>query len=67
MDSTPGPDLGSSTDQQPDDKPETGESTVDAAPTATTPAHGSSNAGVNETRANRVGEQGSGASPRNAG
>ena len=64
MTSTPEPDLGSSTDQLPDDKPETAESPVDTPPTATTPAHGSSNAGINQTRANRVDEPGG--SPRDA-
>ncbi|GIE46813.1 hypothetical protein Ani05nite_03470 [Amorphoplanes nipponensis] len=46
-------DAGSSTDQHVTGAPETGEFITDQAPTATTPAHGSSNSGVNATGANR--------------
>jgi len=46
-------DAGSSTDQQVSGYEETGSFLTDEAPTPTTPAHGSSNAGVNETGANR--------------
>lgn len=45
-------DAGSSTDQQVSGYEETGSFLTDEAPTPTTPAHGSSNAGVNETGAN---------------
>ncbi|MFF5079007.1 hypothetical protein ACFY36_18285 [Actinoplanes sp. NPDC000266] len=43
---------GASTDQHVDDKEEAGEFTTDKPPTDTTPADGSTNAGINETRAN---------------
>ena len=46
-------DSGSSTDQQVSGYEETGSFLTDEAPTPTTPSHGSSNAGVNETGANR--------------
>jgi hypothetical protein len=42
-----------STDQHITGSPETGDFITDQAPTATTPAHGSSNAGVNATGANK--------------
>jgi hypothetical protein len=45
--------AGSSTDQHVTGTPETGTFITDEAPTADTPVHGSSNAGVNETGANR--------------
>jgi hypothetical protein len=48
------PNAGSSTDQQVTGSAETGTFTTDRAPTGNTPAHGSNNAGVNATRANRV-------------
>jgi hypothetical protein len=44
--------AGSSADQHITGSPETGEFITDRAPTAGTPAHGSSNAGVNERHAN---------------
>jgi hypothetical protein len=44
-----------STDQHITGEPETGEFTTDRAPTSGTPAHGSSNVGVNTTDANRPG------------
>ncbi len=43
---------GGSTDQHVTGTGETGEFLTDQAPTATTPATGSSNAGINSTRAN---------------
>jgi hypothetical protein len=48
------PDAGSSTDQYVTGATETGTFTVDEAPTGNTPAHGSSNAGVNALGANRT-------------
>jgi hypothetical protein len=45
--------AGSSTDQHVTGRPETGEFLVDQPPVSTTPATGSSNKGVNTTRANR--------------
>ncbi|UQU62010.1 hypothetical protein COUCH_23520 [Couchioplanes caeruleus] len=48
-------DSGSSTDQQISGYEEEGSFLTDEAPTPATPAHGSSNAGVNETGANRPG------------
>ncbi|MEV4702712.1 hypothetical protein [Actinoplanes sp. NPDC049316] len=48
-------DSGSSTDQQISGYEEEGSFLTDEAPTATTPANGSSNAGVNQTGANRPG------------
>jgi hypothetical protein len=50
--------AGSSTDQHVTGAPETGTFTTDKAPTADTPVHGSSNAGINVTRANRVSTEG---------
>jgi hypothetical protein len=47
--------AGASTDQHITGKPETGQSIVDQPPTSTTPADGSSNKGINATRANRAG------------
>lgn len=47
-------DAGSSTDQQITGTRETGEFITDKPPTATTPATGSGNAGINRTGANRV-------------
>ena len=47
-------DAGSSTDQHITGPDETGTFTDDQRPTGDTPIHGSSNAGVNETAANRV-------------
>jgi len=46
-------DAGASTDQHVTDAPETGTFTTDEPPRSDTPADGSSNVGVNETRANR--------------
>jgi hypothetical protein len=46
-------DAGSSTDQYVTGRPEEGAFLTDRAPTADTPADGSTNAGVNATRANR--------------
>jgi hypothetical protein len=46
--------AGAGTDQHVTGHPERGESLVDQPPVSTTPAHGSSNKGVNTTRANRV-------------
>ena len=46
-------DAGSSTEQHITGAAETGTFLTDRAPTAHTPAHGSSNAGVNEVGANR--------------
>lgn len=46
--------AGGSTDQHITGPDETGTFTDDQRPTADTPIHGSSNAGVNETAANRV-------------
>ncbi|GAA3943963.1 hypothetical protein [Actinoplanes auranticolor] len=43
------------TDQHITGSPETGDFITDQAPTATTPAHGSSNSGVNATGANKPG------------
>nr|WP_296073497.1 hypothetical protein [uncultured Actinoplanes sp.] len=45
--------LGSSTEQHITGSEEDGSFITDEPPTATTPAHGSSNSGVNERRANR--------------
>ncbi|AGZ42944.1 hypothetical protein [Actinoplanes friuliensis] len=45
--------AGSSADQHITGSPETGSFTTDEKPTGDTPSHGSSNAGINETRANR--------------
>ena len=45
--------FGSSTEQHVTGAEETGEFITDAEPVATTPSHGSSNAGINETGANR--------------
>ncbi|MEU4626490.1 hypothetical protein AB0G04_41735 [Actinoplanes sp. NPDC023801] len=50
-------DAGSSTDQHITGAPETGDSPVDAAPTATTPSHGSSNASFNAGLAAEAGER----------
>ncbi|MDP9815410.1 hypothetical protein [Spirilliplanes yamanashiensis] len=47
-------DAGSSTDQHVTGPDETGVFTDDQRPTGDTPIHGSSNAGVNDTAANRV-------------
>jgi hypothetical protein len=47
-------DAGSSTDQHVTGQPETGTFLTDQAPTATTPSHGSGNAGVNELGGNHV-------------
>jgi len=46
-------DAGSSTDQHITGQPETGEFPTDKEPVGDTPADGSTNAGVNETKANR--------------
>jgi hypothetical protein len=46
--------AGSSTDQHVSGAAETGTFTTDQAPTDDTPSHGSSNAGINATRANRT-------------
>ena len=46
--------AGASTDQHVTGKPETGESLVDQPPVSTTPATGSSNKGINTTKANRA-------------
>ena len=48
----PNIDAGSSTDQHITGDPETGEFNTDRAPSSGTPAHGSSNIGVNTTNAN---------------
>lgn len=48
------PDAGSSTDQQPTGLEETGTFSTDEPTTADTPVHGSSNAGINQTGANRA-------------
>ncbi|GGQ87678.1 hypothetical protein [Couchioplanes azureus] len=53
-DDTAGTDAGSSTDQHVTGYPESGTPLTDQAPTATTPSHGSSNAGINATGANRA-------------
>jgi len=45
--------LGSSTEQHITGAEETGTFVTDEPPTGATPAHGSSNAGINERRANR--------------
>jgi hypothetical protein len=45
--------AGASTDQHITGSSETGSFITDEPPTSTTPAHGSSNAGVNARRANR--------------
>jgi hypothetical protein len=45
--------AGASTDQHITDHDEEGESLVDQPPTSKTPADGSSNKGINTTRANR--------------
>jgi hypothetical protein len=50
--------AGSNTDQHVTGAPETGTFTTDEAPTADTPVHGSSNAGINSTRANRISTEG---------
>jgi hypothetical protein len=47
-------DAGPSTDQHITGGEETGQSIVDQPPTSATPAHGSSNKGINETKANRA-------------
>ncbi|GIE99583.1 hypothetical protein [Paractinoplanes rishiriensis] len=47
-------DAGASTDQHVTGGPETEVFPTDEPPVATTPSHGSSNAGINTTRANRV-------------
>jgi hypothetical protein len=47
--------TGSSTDQHITGSPETGTFITDKAPAGDTPAHGSSNAGINATGANRPG------------
>jgi hypothetical protein len=47
-------DAGSSTDQQVTGLEETGTFTTDEPTTAATPVHGSSNAGINRTGANRA-------------
>jgi hypothetical protein len=52
QDGTPTP-AGSSSNQHVTGAPETGTFTTDEAPTGDTPAHGSSNAGINSTRADR--------------
>jgi hypothetical protein len=49
--------AGASTDQHVTGAEESGDFIVDQPPTATTPAHGSSNKGINETGANRVDER----------
>jgi hypothetical protein len=46
--------AGSSADQHVTGTPETGDFITDEAPTATTPAHGSSNAGINAVHGNRA-------------
>jgi hypothetical protein len=46
--------AGSETDQYVSGTAETGDFITDKPPAADTPSHGSSNAGVNETGANRV-------------
>jgi hypothetical protein len=48
-------DAGSNTDQHITGVPETGSFVTDEAPSADTPAHGSTNAGINATGANRPG------------
>ncbi|HEY0530593.1 MAG TPA: hypothetical protein VGD29_03235 [Actinoplanes sp.] len=45
--------AGASTDQYITGRPETGDFIVDQPPTSTTPAQGSSNKGINDTRGNR--------------
>ncbi|MEV6846298.1 hypothetical protein [Actinoplanes sp. NPDC051411] len=45
--------AGASTDQHVTSTGETGESIVDRPPTSATPAHGSSNKGINDLKANR--------------
>ncbi len=55
-DATTTVDAGSSTDQHITGAPETGEFLTDQAPTPTTPAHGSGNAGVNALDANAPSE-----------
>jgi hypothetical protein len=45
--------AGGSTDQHITGGPEDGEFITDEPPTSSTPAHGSSNAGINELKANR--------------
>ena len=50
--------AGSLADQHITGAAETGTFTTDEAPTADTPAHGSSNVGVNATGANRPGDAG---------
>ena len=49
----PNIDAGSSADQYITGDPETGEFTTDKPPSSSTPSNGSSNAGINETKANR--------------
>ena len=46
--------AGPSTDQHITGKEETGQAIVDQPPTSTTPATGSSNKGINDTKANRA-------------
>ena len=48
------PEAGSSTDEHVTRPPETGRFITDEEPTPYTPAHGSSNAGINELQANRI-------------
>lgn len=48
--------AGPSTDQHVTGTAESGEFTTDKAPRSDTPPDGSSNAGINETKANRVNE-----------
>ncbi|MEU4560491.1 hypothetical protein AB0F72_19105 [Actinoplanes sp. NPDC023936] len=48
------PDLGSSTDQHVTGTPEDGTFITDEEPREPAPAHGSSNAGINATGANRA-------------
>jgi hypothetical protein len=50
--------AGSSTDPHVTGAPETGTFTTDEAPAGDTPAHGSGNAGINATRANRLPDDG---------
>jgi hypothetical protein len=46
--------AGASTDQHITGEEESGDFIVDQPPTSTTPAHGSSNKGINDLRANRA-------------
>ncbi|GLZ00242.1 hypothetical protein [Actinoplanes sp. NBRC 103695] len=48
------PNAGSETDQHITGSDETGDFQTDKAPTADTPSGGSSNIGINKTKANRV-------------